>query len=138
MFDILPILAAETSNDVLDMVTEQAGTIWQEFRTNWVLYLFLGGFAGALAKLIMPGRDPGQILGTFLIGIIGAFIGFFANQQIGRLVDSDGNRSLSEIVGLDELGGLTIQATYAELILATLGSLFLLILYRLIFGQARR
>src|ERR1700704_2754357 len=40
-----------------------------------IAWIVLGLIAGALAKLIMPGRDPGGIIVTMLIGIAGALIG---------------------------------------------------------------
>jgi uncharacterized membrane protein YeaQ/YmgE (transglycosylase-associated protein family) len=40
-----------------------------------IVWIILGLIAGALAKFIMPGRDPGGIIVTILIGIAGALIG---------------------------------------------------------------
>lgn len=42
---------------------------------NILAWILLGLIAGALAKLIYPGRQSGNILGTMLLGIIGAFVG---------------------------------------------------------------
>src|SRR4029450_8741827 len=42
-----------------------------------------GLIVGALAKLVMPGRDPGGILVTMLIGIAGAVLGGFAGRAMG-------------------------------------------------------
>ena len=47
---------------------------------SWILF---GLIAGALAKFIMPGRDPGGIIVTILLGIAGAFVGGFIGTQIG-------------------------------------------------------
>lgn len=47
---------------------------------SWIL---LGLIAGALAKLIMPGDDPGGIIVTILLGVAGAFVGGFIGAQIG-------------------------------------------------------
>jgi uncharacterized membrane protein YeaQ/YmgE (transglycosylase-associated protein family) len=76
---------------------------------SWIL---LGLVAGALAKFIMPGKDPGGFFVTILIGIVGAFLGGFLGSFIG----------LGKIESFD-LGGILI---------ATAGSLLLLIIYRLV------
>ena len=47
---------------------------------SWIV---MGLIAGALAKWIMPGKDPGGIIVTILIGIAGAFIGGFIGTLIG-------------------------------------------------------
>ncbi len=46
----------------------------------WIIF---GLIAGALAKLIMPGDDPGGIIVTILIGIAGALIGGFIGSAVG-------------------------------------------------------
>lgn len=48
---------------------------------SWIL---LGLIAGALAKWAMPGKDPGGIIVTILIGIGGAFVGGFIGSFFGR------------------------------------------------------
>ncbi|HEY0792597.1 MAG TPA: GlsB/YeaQ/YmgE family stress response membrane protein [Chthoniobacterales bacterium] len=80
---------------------------------SWIL---LGLIAGALAKFIMPGRDPGGIIVTILIGIAGAIVGGFLGSLIG----------LGHVESFD-LGGIFI---------ATLGAIVLLIVYRLIKNRA--
>lgn len=47
---------------------------------SWILF---GLIAGALAKLIMPGTDPGGWFATILIGIAGALVGGFIGSIIG-------------------------------------------------------
>lgn len=76
---------------------------------SWIL---LGLIAGALAKFIMPGKDPGGIIVTILIGIVGAILGGFLGKFIG----------LGSVESFD-LGGILI---------ATAGSIVLLIVYRLV------
>jgi uncharacterized membrane protein YeaQ/YmgE (transglycosylase-associated protein family) len=76
---------------------------------SWIL---LGLIAGALAKFIMPGKDPGGIIVTILIGIAGAFVGGFLGSFVG----------LGKVESFD-LGGI---------IIATTGAIILLIIYRLI------
>ena len=47
---------------------------------GWVLF---GLIVGALAKLVMPGRDPGGIIITMLLGIAGAVLGGFLGRSLG-------------------------------------------------------
>ena len=47
---------------------------------SWIVF---GLIAGALAKLIMPGDDPGGVIVTIIIGIVGAVIGGFIAVQLG-------------------------------------------------------
>jgi uncharacterized membrane protein YeaQ/YmgE (transglycosylase-associated protein family) len=76
-----------------------------------IAWAVLGLLAGAIAKLIMPGNDPGGMIVTMLIGLVGAFIGGF----LGNLLFDVG------------LTGFSWQS----LILAIIGSLILLWVYRL-------
>ena len=47
---------------------------------GWILF---GLVVGALAKLVMPGRDPGGIIVTILLGIVGAVVGGFIGRSLG-------------------------------------------------------
>ena len=47
---------------------------------GWIVF---GLFVGALAKLLMPGKDPGGIIVTMLLGIAGAVIGGFVGRLLG-------------------------------------------------------
>lgn len=47
---------------------------------GWILF---GLVVGALAKLVMPGRDPGGFLVTILLGIVGAVVGGFLGRALG-------------------------------------------------------
>jgi uncharacterized membrane protein YeaQ/YmgE (transglycosylase-associated protein family) len=79
-------------------------------------WIVLGLVAGAFAKLIMPGDDPGGIIVTMLLGIVGAIIGGFIGSRIfGH--------------GLERFWDLQTW------IIAILGSLLLLIIYRLAVGR---
>lgn len=79
-------------------------------------WIVLGLVAGALAKLIIPGDDPGGILVTMLLGIIGAVVGgFLGSRFFGR--------------GLETFWNLQTW------IVAIIGSLILLAIYRLIVGS---
>lgn len=50
---------------------------------NLIATLVSGLIVGALAKLIMPGKDPGGIIVTMLLGIAGAFVGGWIGQTLG-------------------------------------------------------
>ena len=76
---------------------------------SWII---MGLIVGALAKFIMPGKDPGGIIVTILIGIAGAFVGGYIGTFLG----------LGRVTGFN-LGSL---------LLATGGGVVLLALYRVI------
>lgn len=62
--------------------------------------LLIGLVAGALAKLIMPGRDPGGILVTMLLGVAGAFVAGFLGKAFGWYTEvGDGPGLIAAIVG---------------------------------------
>ena len=48
-----------------------------------IAWIVLGLIAGAIAKLLMPGNDPGGLIVTILIGIVGAVIGGFIGTRLG-------------------------------------------------------
>ncbi|MEM8953768.1 MAG: GlsB/YeaQ/YmgE family stress response membrane protein [Verrucomicrobiota bacterium] len=76
---------------------------------SWIL---LGLVAGLLAKFIMPGKDPGGLIVTTLIGIAGALVGGF----------------LGRFVGIGKVESFNL----AGVAVATGGAIILLIIYRLI------
>lgn len=47
---------------------------------GWILF---GLIVGAIAKLLMPGRDPGGLIVTMLLGIVGAVLGGFIGRSLG-------------------------------------------------------
>jgi uncharacterized membrane protein YeaQ/YmgE (transglycosylase-associated protein family) len=47
-----------------------------------ILLLVVGLFVGAIARLLMPGRDPIGLLGTILLGITGSFVGGFLQNLV--------------------------------------------------------
>ena len=79
---------------------------------GFLSWIFLGLIAGALAKFIVPVKDPGGFLITIVIGIVGGILGGFLGSLIG----------LGKIESFD-LGGIVI---------ATIGAIILLIVYRLV------
>jgi uncharacterized membrane protein YeaQ/YmgE (transglycosylase-associated protein family) len=76
-------------------------------------WIFFGLLVGAVGKLLMPGRDPGGFIVTILLGIAGALLGGFLGRALGMYREDDP-------VGF---------------IMAVLGSIVLLILYRLTFAR---
>jgi uncharacterized membrane protein YeaQ/YmgE (transglycosylase-associated protein family) len=78
-----------------------------------LLTIIIGLIAGALAKFIMPGKDPGGIIITILLGIGGALLAGFLGRQLGWYQPGEG----------------------AGLIAAVLGAILILFLYRLFKGR---
>jgi uncharacterized membrane protein YeaQ/YmgE (transglycosylase-associated protein family) len=59
----------------------------------------IGLIVGALAKLIMPGKDPGGIFVTMLIGIVGSFLGTWLGRLVGHYGPEDSAGFLMSLVG---------------------------------------
>lgn len=76
----------------------------------WIL---VGLVAGLLARIAMPGPDPGGIILTIVIGIVGALIGGFV---------------VNRLLGGPEVTGFNLPS----ILVATLGSIILLALYRFV------
>lgn len=66
---------------------------------GWLGWILIGLIAGAIAKAIMPGRDPGGCLVTILIGVAGAVLAGFLGQAIGWYEVGEGAGFLAAIVG---------------------------------------
>ena len=77
---------------------------------GWILF---GLIVGALAKLVMPGRDPGGIIVTMLLGIAGALLGGFLGKALG----------------------LVREGEAAGYFLSFIGAVVLLALYRMMIGR---
>ncbi|WP_137977712.1 GlsB/YeaQ/YmgE family stress response membrane protein [Streptomyces violaceusniger] len=84
-----------------------------------VSWIILGLLAGAIAKILLPGRDPGGLVGTTLIGIAGAFIGGWIST---RFLDRPVEKQFFDLYTWGAAIG---------------GSLVLLVAYRLLFGNSR-
>ena len=80
---------------------------------GWIVF---GLVIGALAKLVMPGRDPGGIIVTMLLGIAGAVLGGFVGRAMGFYGEGDS----------------------AGFLMSFLGAVLLLALYRMFVGRRRR
>ena len=77
---------------------------------GWILF---GLVVGALAKLVMPGRDPGGIIVTILLGVVGAVLGGWIGQVLG-------------FYGPGQPAGF---------LMSVLGAIILLAIYRMVVGR---
>jgi uncharacterized membrane protein YeaQ/YmgE (transglycosylase-associated protein family) len=64
-----------------------------------IAWIIIGGLAGGIAKLLMPGRDPGGCIVTVLLGIAGALLAGFIGQSVGWYRQGEGAGFLAAIVG---------------------------------------
>ena len=80
---------------------------------GWIVF---GLIVGAIAKLLMPGRDPGGIIVTMVLGIIGALLGGFIGRALG-------------MYSADEPAGF---------IMALVGAVLVLFIYRISIGRTHR
>lgn len=78
---------------------------------GWILF---GLVVGAIAKLLMPGNDPGGWIVTILLGIAGSFVGGF----LGQMLFGTGSQAAGWIGSI-------------------LGAMLLLLIYRLVIGRRR-
>jgi uncharacterized membrane protein YeaQ/YmgE (transglycosylase-associated protein family) len=70
---------------------------------GWIIF---GLIVGAVAKLLMPGRDPGGWIVTILLGIAGALVGGFLGRAVGWYGPNDAAGFLMALVGALVLLGL--------------------------------
>lgn len=80
-----------------------------------LITIIIGLFVGIVAKFLMPGRDPGGIIVTVLLGIAGAFVASYVGQRAGWYAEGQP----------------------AGFLAAVLGAMALLVVYRVIFGRRR-
>ena len=66
---------------------------------GWVAWIIIGLIAGAIAKAITPGRDPGGCLITIALGIGGAVLAGFVGQQLGWYRAGEGAGFIAAIAG---------------------------------------
>ncbi|HVM76265.1 MAG TPA: GlsB/YeaQ/YmgE family stress response membrane protein [Candidatus Saccharimonadales bacterium] len=81
------------------------------FSLLWTL--FIGLIIGAVAKLLMPGKDPGGWIVTILLGIAGSFVASYLGRMMGWYQEGQS----------------------AGFIMSVLGAILLLFVYRLIIGR---
>lgn len=79
---------------------------------TWIVF---GLIVGVVAKLIMPGRDPGGFIVTIVLGIVGALLGGFIGRALGLYAPNEP----------------------AGFLMATLGAVVLLAIYRMAVGRRR-
>jgi uncharacterized membrane protein YeaQ/YmgE (transglycosylase-associated protein family) len=79
---------------------------------GWIVF---GLIIGVIAKLVMPGRDPGGIIVTILLGIVGAVLGGYIGQAVG-------------MYGPNQSAGV---------FMSILGAIVVLFIYRLVVGRRR-
>ena len=80
---------------------------------SWLWTIFIGFLAGVLAKFLMPGKDPGGIIVTIVLGIAGAIVATFLGQSVGWYPPG----SSTGLIG------------------STIGAILLLLVYRLFFRR---
>jgi len=61
--------------------------------------IFIGLIVGAVAKLIMPGRDPGGIIITILLGIAGALVAGFLGRSLGWYRPGESAGFIASVIG---------------------------------------
>jgi uncharacterized membrane protein YeaQ/YmgE (transglycosylase-associated protein family) len=66
---------------------------------GWIAWIIIGGLAGAIAKLLMPGKDPGGCIITVLLGVAGALLAGFLGQALGLDSAMNGAGFIGAIVG---------------------------------------
>jgi uncharacterized membrane protein YeaQ/YmgE (transglycosylase-associated protein family) len=85
-----------------------------------IALLIVGLIAGALARLLVPGKDPIGIVGTILLGIVGSFIGGFLGYVLFHKDASQGALQPSGIIG------------------SIIGAVIALLIYRAVSGRNSR
>lgn len=62
-------------------------------------WIIIGGLAGALAKFIMPGRDPGGCIATILLGIAGALLTGYLGNALGWYSQNQAGGFIAAVIG---------------------------------------
>jgi uncharacterized membrane protein YeaQ/YmgE (transglycosylase-associated protein family) len=66
---------------------------------HWLWVILIGLVIGAVAKLIMPGKDPGGFIVTILLGIAGSIVGTWLGRAIGWYQEGQSAGFLMSVVG---------------------------------------
>jgi uncharacterized membrane protein YeaQ/YmgE (transglycosylase-associated protein family) len=80
-----------------------------------LVWIVFGLIVGAVAKFLMPGRDPGGIIVTMILGIVGALLGGWLGQAVGWYAPGEP----------------------AGFFMAVVGAIIVLLIYRLLMGRRR-
>ena len=72
---------------------------------GWIVF---GLVVGAIAKLLMPGRDPGGIIVTMVLGIVGALLGGFIGRALGMYSANEGAGFIMALIGAVLVLALTL------------------------------
>ena len=73
----------------------------------WIIgWIIIGGIAGAIAKMLMPGKDPGGCIITILLGVAGALLAGWLGKMIGWYDTNEGAGFIAAIVGAFILLGI--------------------------------
>lgn len=83
-----------------------------------IAWIVFGLLAGIVAKMLMPGNDPGGCIVTMLIGIAGAFVGGFIGSRLGF--------------------GTVTEFDFRSFLIAVGGAVLLLVIYRLVAKRQQR
>jgi uncharacterized membrane protein YeaQ/YmgE (transglycosylase-associated protein family) len=82
---------------------------------GWIGWIIFGLIVGIVGKFLMPGRDPGGFIVTIVLGIAGALLGGFVGRALGFYQEGEP----------------------AGFIMAVIGSIILLAIYRAVIGRRR-
>jgi len=66
---------------------------------SWLAWIIIGGIAGAIAKALMPGRDPGGCIITIILGIAGAVVAGYLGQMLNLYKPGDPVGFIGAIIG---------------------------------------
>jgi uncharacterized membrane protein YeaQ/YmgE (transglycosylase-associated protein family) len=66
---------------------------------GFIWTIIIGFLAGAIAKFLMPGRDPGGFIITILLGIVGAVLATWLGQAVGWYRAGEGAGLIGAVVG---------------------------------------
>jgi uncharacterized membrane protein YeaQ/YmgE (transglycosylase-associated protein family) len=91
-------------------------TTWGGFMLALLWEGLIGLLVGAVAKFVMPGKDPGGILITMLLGIVGSFVATYLGQMIGWYRQGDA----------------------AGFVMSVAGAVLLLVIYRFLRGKSAK
>ena len=99
---------------------ESQATYDWEVRLGIIAFIILGALAGAIAKALLPGDDPGGFIITTIVGIVGAILGGFLAAAI------------FDAHPLDDFFDISTWLT------AIVGSIVLLLIYRAVAGRGNK